>query len=235
METQMNQDNAENNVNNPAVPTGDSKPGAFLAAEREKRGISIDYIASKLNLRTQVLLHLEADDYEALPNPVFIKGYIRGYCKHLDIQADPLIEAYNQICPKEIKVEKAVWQTQPQEEKNEKWLQWMAAGFAVVAVVSVSMWWFENKSNESIIPAQWRQTAQQESQAAVHEQAAASDSTDVKLSDLSKMRQLLTANNTEEKTTAVSAPDANADKSKEETTISTENNEVSTEKAPAAE
>ena len=228
----MNQDNAENNVNNATIPTCDSKPGAFLAAEREKRGISVDYIASKLNLRTQVLLHLEADDYESLPNPVFIKGYIRGYCKHLDIQADPLIEAYNLICPKEVKIEKAVWQSQPEEEKNEKWLHWMAAGFAVVAVVSVSIWWFENKSNESIIPTQWRQTAQQES---TQQQATASESTDVKLSDLTKMRQLLTANNTEEKTTDVSATDANAEKTKEEATTGTEIKPVSTDKVPAAE
>lgn len=201
----MNQDNAENIINNQAQSIGETKPGAFLSAEREKKGISLEYIANKLNLRNQVLLHLEADNYAELPNPVFVKGYIRAYCKFLDISADPIIQAYTEICPKEVRFEKPLWQNQPGDEKSEKWLHWMAVGFAAVAVVSVSMWWFENKSNESIIPSQWRQTAQQDTKPQI-QTAQTPEATDVKLTDLSKMRQILTASDTEENTTSVETP-----------------------------
>lgn len=205
MELKMNLDNSENITNGQSQSLGETNPGSFLASEREKRGISVEYIANKLNLRAQVLLHLESDNYGELPNPVFVKGYIRAYCKCLDISADPVIEAYNAICPKEVRFEKPLWQNQAGDEKAEKWLHWMTAGFAVVAIVSVSMWWFENKSNESIIPSQWRQTAQQESKSPA-QQVQVSDSTDVKLTDLSKMRQMLTANDAEENTVSVETP-----------------------------
>lgn len=134
-----------------------NKPGSYLAAEREKRGISIEHIANKLNLRSQVLIHLEADEYDALPQPVFVKGYIRAYCKHLDLNcADELIKAYVAFMPLEPKFERQMWQTQlPKEsESSERWLKWIMTLFAGAALVAVGLWWYENKPKDGYIPAQ---------------------------------------------------------------------------------
>ena len=142
-------DNDVSNTNN--------KPGSYLAAEREKRGISIEHIANKLNLRSQVLLHLEADEYDALPQPVFVKGYIRAYCKHLDLNcADELIKAYVAFMPLEPKFERRMWQSQlPKEsESSERWLRWVMTLFAGAVLVAVGMWWYENKPQNGLIPTQ---------------------------------------------------------------------------------
>ena len=178
-----------------------TQPGAFLALEREKKGITIEQVASKLNLRVQVIGHLEADEYQHLPEPVFIQGYIRAYCKFLGIPADEVIESYLRVKPQETKFERGLWQNKEPSFKNESWLSWLTGTFLVVAVGSASMWFYENKSTESIVPNQWRQasSSQVNTQPVVTTTVAPvavpkpTKKVDVKLTDLSKMRQLLTS------------------------------------------
>jgi cytoskeleton protein RodZ len=166
------------------------QPGAYLALEREKRGISIEQIATKLNLRVQVLSFLETDQYDQLPQPVFVQGYIRAYCKYLGIQPDEVIEAYIAVKPQENRSDKYLWQNQEHPNKNEKWLYWMTMAFVVVSVVSVSMWVYENKSSQNNIQevlktkAHKVKTPSEVSQNGEHA---------VKFSDLSKMRSLLSS------------------------------------------
>ncbi len=165
------------------------QPGAYLALEREKRGISIDQIASKLNLRVQVLSYLEADLYEQLPEPVFVKGYIRAYCKYLGLKPDEVVEAYIAIKPQEVKVDKFLWQNQEHPHKNEKWLYWMTIAFITVSIVSVSMWAYENKAIHPSNSVLKSHSVSSKSMGIVNR-----ESKTVKFSDLSKMRELLTSN-----------------------------------------
>jgi cytoskeletal protein RodZ len=54
-------------------------------------------VASELNMAERQVVALEADDYKALPEPTFIKGYYRAYAKLLGIDATPLITRFNEI------------------------------------------------------------------------------------------------------------------------------------------
>ncbi len=74
----MNNINNLNNMNMSDVSLNDS-PGAQLAALREQHGYTAEYVASKLHLRVCMIERLEADDYQDMPEPVFIKGYLRAY------------------------------------------------------------------------------------------------------------------------------------------------------------
>ena len=177
-----------NHPDNDVLPVH-QQPGAFLAAEREKRGFSIEQVATKLNLRAQVIASLEADQYEQLPEPVFIQGYIRGYCKYLAIPGDELIEAYLRIRPQMPKQERSLFQNQSRHHRNEGWLFWMTTTFVVIAIVSVSMWLYENKVLEKNPPNQWRQAAKDN--ITVHAKNVASK-VEVKFTDLGKAKELLT-------------------------------------------
>lgn len=184
----------EHKMTDKDVINTNNKPGSYLAAEREKRGISIEHIANKLNLRSQVLVHLEADEYEALPQPVFVKGYIRAYCKHLDLNcADELIKAYVAFMPLEPKFERHMWQTQlPKEsESSERWLKWVMTLFVGAALVAVGMWWYENKPQTGLIPSQLLQqddSAEQLKAASLQNESSAALSNESK-DDLSQVRQ----------------------------------------------
>lgn len=175
-------------IDHEAMPEN-MQPGAFLAAEREKRGISIEQIATKLNLRVQVLSFLEQDQYAELPEPVFVQGYIRAYCKYLGIPADAVIEAYVMIKPQEQRGEKFLWQNQQHPNKNEKWLYWMTIAFIGVTVISVSTWMYENKS--VVIGETHRIKASPNILRKVERAETAAKDPAPKLGDLSKMRALL--------------------------------------------
>jgi cytoskeleton protein RodZ len=66
-------------------------PGRRLRSAREARGLEIERVAQMLHLKPAALSAIEADDYSALPGPVFARGYIRNYARLLDLDEEPLL------------------------------------------------------------------------------------------------------------------------------------------------
>ena len=69
-------------------------PGQYLSYEREKRGISVAEVARALRLSEATLATLERDDHARLPEAVYVRGYIRAYCKFLDLDDEPVLALY---------------------------------------------------------------------------------------------------------------------------------------------
>ncbi|HSG87616.1 MAG TPA: helix-turn-helix domain-containing protein [Pseudomonadales bacterium] len=69
-------------------------PGARLRAAREARGLSLDDLARTMNLSRRVFEALEADDYDTLPSPTFVRGYIKSLARLLGEAPQPLLDAY---------------------------------------------------------------------------------------------------------------------------------------------
>ena len=84
----------------PATVVVSGSAGNQLRAARERQGISIDDAAKQLYLETRILQGLEKDDYEGLPPPIFIQGYLRSYAKLLGIPVELVMKAYQQQNPK---------------------------------------------------------------------------------------------------------------------------------------
>lgn len=125
-------------------------PGAGLARVREKLNISQEYIADKLHLRVAVIELLEADDYDNMPEPVFIKGYLRAYAQILDVDPAPVLESFNNIVKEERVVEKSpLWQTRKESNVAEYLIKWLTAGFAIAVIIAVSLWWHNSKDNST--------------------------------------------------------------------------------------
>jgi cytoskeleton protein RodZ len=160
------------------------KPGAQLAASRIAKGLSAEYVAGKLHLRVRIIELLEADDYLNMPEPVFIKGYIRAYAKLLDVPSEPLLAIFNGQCVSERKLEKALWQGKRETHRGERIIRWLTTIFALVVVGAVAMWWQNNKENEHLLPTNMSRAE------ASHNQSE----TEIRLTDLSKMRSLLSSN-----------------------------------------
>jgi len=73
----------------PAAPT----PGRALAQARAARGMTVTEVALRLKFSPKQIEALEADRYESLAGPAFVRGMIRGYAKLVNVEADPLIAA----------------------------------------------------------------------------------------------------------------------------------------------
>jgi len=68
--------------------------GVLLARAREKLSFSQKDIASKLNLKVEFIAALDANDFDKLPAPTYVRGYIRSYACAVNLNADSLINIY---------------------------------------------------------------------------------------------------------------------------------------------
>jgi cytoskeleton protein RodZ len=69
--------------------------GKKLRTERDSQGLSLEYVAEKTRIGIHHLRALENDDFDALPDDVFVKGYLRAYAECLDADPELVVEAYN--------------------------------------------------------------------------------------------------------------------------------------------
>jgi transcriptional regulator with XRE-family HTH domain len=68
-------------------PAGDGI-GDLLARERHRRGLSLEVVAAATRIRVGHLAAIERGDLDALPGPVYARGYVRGYAAYLGISAE---------------------------------------------------------------------------------------------------------------------------------------------------
>lgn len=71
--------------------------GRFLRAEREARGVSIEDLAAVTKISRQVLIDLEADHFESLPPPVFLKGFVRTIARTLALPQQEVVERFDEF------------------------------------------------------------------------------------------------------------------------------------------
>lgn len=71
--------------------------GRFLRAEREARGVSIEDLAQVTKISRQVLIDLEADHFESLPAPVFLKGFVRTIARTLALPQQEVMERFDEF------------------------------------------------------------------------------------------------------------------------------------------
>jgi len=68
--------------------------GTILREGREERNISITDIAHQLHLDSKIIRALEDDDYDYLPDPIYVRGYIRNYCKLLGKEPEEILDQF---------------------------------------------------------------------------------------------------------------------------------------------
>ena len=72
----------------------DIGPGARLRQAREEADRSVSEISAALHIDTKTIEALEADSFDRLPGPTFVRGYMRGYARELGLPPGPILEAY---------------------------------------------------------------------------------------------------------------------------------------------
>ncbi len=84
-------------------------PGKRLRQARESLGITVEDVATQMRLTTTLIEKLEADDYDAMPKQVFLRGYLRAYAKIVYLNADEVIEQFNALNLSDIDTGRPTW------------------------------------------------------------------------------------------------------------------------------
>jgi len=66
--------------------------GEALSSTRERRGLSIDQVAQDTRISPRFLEALEAEQFQELPAPVYVRGFLRSYATYLGLEAQELLD-----------------------------------------------------------------------------------------------------------------------------------------------
>ena len=71
--------------------------GLKLKEKREENGVSVEEAAEDLKMRSSLLTDLEDGKKDSFPDVNTLKNYIRDYAKYLGLDAEKLVDEFNEF------------------------------------------------------------------------------------------------------------------------------------------
>jgi cytoskeleton protein RodZ len=140
-------DNITPDSDNEAAPK--SGPGRMLRQARLDLRLAPEDIAQILHLSSKQITALEADDYQRLPGPTYIRGYLRSYSQLLGLVPEKVVEVYNNLIISSKPVPPPSSAPPSQITSSNHLVKAASVGVAVVVLGLVYLWWqSENESPE---------------------------------------------------------------------------------------
>lgn len=68
--------------------------GITLQQARAERGLTLEQVAAETRIPQRYLAALEAEDYAALPSPVYARGLLRAYANYLDLLPELVLAGF---------------------------------------------------------------------------------------------------------------------------------------------
>lgn len=124
------------------VEAAGAAPGARLAEARQAQSLTTADVARQLKLSVWQVEALEAGNYQQLPGPIFVRGFIRNYARLLRLDPDELLRAVADRLPRTIpRSEMPPSQDIPFPGRNTP--RWpLFAGVAAVALLLLAVYEF---------------------------------------------------------------------------------------------
>lgn len=133
-------DNADSAI--PQAPAAVSRPGAQLQQARKDLQLAPEDVAQILHLSVKHINALERDDYQSLPGPTYVRGYLRGYAQLLGLAPEKLVETYNAlIAPPKLPLTLPLPAALPQVANNDRFAKIATVAVAAVILGLVFLWW----------------------------------------------------------------------------------------------
>lgn len=134
-------------------------PGMQLRKARERQGLDQAKMAAQLHLSQTMIAALEADDFDNLPGPVFVQGYLRKYSRLLGVNEDAVVDAYQNLFPvsEELPISGAPKREVGSElHSGSGLIRYATWGILLILVVLVFYWWLTRVEMEEpvAIPAE---------------------------------------------------------------------------------
>ncbi len=81
----------------PPKPVESAKLGETLREAREAKGVTLHQAEAVTRVRGKYLMALEDADWGSLPEPLYVKGFIRSYARYLGLDPLNLIAQYDRL------------------------------------------------------------------------------------------------------------------------------------------
>lgn len=149
----MNADLPETSPTAPAPPPSNDSPGALIRQAREAAKMSLDELASHTKLARATLDAIERDNYDALLEPVYVRGYYRKCAKVLNIEEPRLLAAYEKrVHPKAPAPPARLRLATGSEGFGGRGWRGMAILVVIVVIAGVAAWYLRQMRPASVLP-----------------------------------------------------------------------------------
>lgn len=119
--------------------------GSALLAGRTQAGLKASDVGAKLNLSEQQICALENEAFSSLGPTTFVKGYIRAYCKLVEIDPEPLLVNFKPAPEKQSEGNMQSFSRRTEREANDNRLMLFSYLVLVIIVGSSIVIWWQNR------------------------------------------------------------------------------------------
>ena len=140
-------------IQTPATPGPGVAPNLRLSQAREAQNLTTADVARRLKLSVGQVEALESGQYEQLPGPTFVRGFIRNYARLLRLDPEELARAVSDLLPAPA--------PHPESPPSRdipfsvagprRWTRYAAAALVVVALLAGYEFYFD-EGTDTIVP-----------------------------------------------------------------------------------
>jgi cytoskeleton protein RodZ len=125
------------------LPLFSGGPGAWLRSKREEKKITLERVADELLIPPGKVKALELDDYDQLPEAVYIQGYLRNYARFLGEPVEPVLSAFQSVNPppEEEPLLQASMPIKPEISSNHRVVRMASTLIGLLLLVLLFIWW----------------------------------------------------------------------------------------------
>lgn len=124
-------------------PPPEAGPGQRLSEARQAKNLTVAKVAQQMHLDPRLVVALEDNDYDHLPEPIYVTGYLRNYARLLGLPEEQIVGAYHQLDRPAPPILSELTRNAPRRSSfNQAMIQWGAV--AVVGIGLVVFGWQMN-------------------------------------------------------------------------------------------
>jgi cytoskeleton protein RodZ len=140
-------------MSNPDQRPTPKGPGEFLGNARRKLGMEPENVAQMLRLSAQQIIAIEADDFDSLPEPTYVRGYLRSYSQLLNVDPEEVIRTYNQAIGGWKTATYSGLATEKQATSNDSIVRFATMGVIGLVLGLAVVWWLGQEDTVESVPA----------------------------------------------------------------------------------
>lgn len=127
-------------------------PGAILKAARERKGLSQQDIANRLNLRLTLIRDIEEDRFDLKTASTFTKGYLKTYAHFVGVDEHAVLDAYDRLGIKEQQYSTTMYSFsgRTKREASETRVRVISWVLCIGLIVAGGVWWWMQPAEESV-------------------------------------------------------------------------------------
>lgn len=125
-------------------------PGQLLREAREKLGMTQQQIADKLYLKVAIIANIEDDIIDENTSLTFVKGYVRLYAKHVGVDVNTAIHAFETVhsSPKPPAKLQSFSRRVAKQAHDDRWMM-VTYVILLGLLAAVFVWWYQQPEDKA--------------------------------------------------------------------------------------